>query len=118
MRFKKGKTWGNIQTAIVDSGAYISLLPKHIWQECDYNVIGKDKLRGVVPKTECELSVDIAIVTTALEDEFGKTSEPIEFTTYLVDTNKVPLIIGYKELLERFSMYVNINENNAYLECG
>ncbi len=116
MRFKHKDDWSNLEAAILDTGAYISLLPKHLWEFAAYKVIGEDRLRGVVPKEGCELPVNIAVVTAVMEDMCGNVSEEIDFRAYLVNSNDVPLIIGFKDLLEHFDIHLNIKNNDGHIE--
>lgn len=42
-------------------------------------------------------------------------SKELEFLSYLVYSNKVPLIIGMRELLEKFIIYID-TENRSYIQ--
>lgn len=81
---------------------------------------GKDKKlcykRGIVPKKECSLPVTIGEVSCILLDKEERTKR-IKVKSYLAHSNEVPLIIGFKDLLDRFGIYLNFEKNLAYLEC-
>ena len=42
-------------TALLDTGAFMSLIPYDIWQEMEVDILTTYKMRGVVPKKECEV---------------------------------------------------------------
>jgi hypothetical protein len=73
-------------------------------------------IRGVVPKKECFLPVTIGEVSCILLDK-EESTERIKVKAYLAHSNEVPLIIGFKDLLDSFGIYLNFKENLAYLEC-
>jgi hypothetical protein len=51
--FKRNKEYTEPYSAIVDTGAPISLIPLQIWKECQVQKIRESEIRGVVPRKEC-----------------------------------------------------------------
>lgn len=102
------------ETAIVDTGAHISLLPFQIWKDLDVDVIAEHHMSGVVP--DKKVPVDVGYVKARLIDEKGNESKEIRFLSYLAFTNKVALLLGMRDLLERFDMHINFSGNEAYIE--
>jgi len=103
-------------TGLLDTGAFISLVPYDIWQDMEVDILTTYEMRGVVPKKECKVNVDVGKIKCRIVDEFGNKSGEIETYTYLSRTNRVPLIIGFKGLLERFKIVIDCEKNNAYLD--
>jgi len=101
--------------ALVDTGAFISLLPQFIWEDIDINFIGDYHVRGIIKKRECSIDVKVGITKCRLTDRFGHTSEPFEALVYCAYTNEVPAIIGLKDIMERFSICINIENNRGEL---
>ena len=59
VQFMTSQGWSNPESAIVNTGAPISLVPQKIWRRCVTKVIGETELRGVVSKKECVLVVKV-----------------------------------------------------------
>jgi len=49
-------------------------------------------------------------------DAENNQSEELEILSYLALTNKIPLIIGFKDVLENFDMHLNFKAKSAYLQ--
>ncbi len=50
LRFKLMRGWSDVEVAILDTGAYISLVPLDLWKNAGVELLGKYNLRGIVPK--------------------------------------------------------------------
>ncbi len=110
---KKGYTAS--YSAILDTGAPVSVIPFHIWSMLEIKKIKEYSVSGIVPKKECILPVTIGEISCFLLDEEQSTNE-IRVKAYLAHSDEIPLIIGFKDLLDRFGLYLNFRENIAYLE--
>ncbi|MDI6792055.1 MAG: hypothetical protein QME81_04210 [bacterium] len=102
-------------SAILDTGAPVSVIPYQIWSMVEVNEIRDYAIRGVVPKRECSLPVTIGEISCILLDKEQSTKR-IKVKSYLAHSNEVPLIIGFKDLLDRFGLYLDFKKNLAYLE--
>ncbi|NIM16523.1 MAG: hypothetical protein GTO45_31305 [Candidatus Aminicenantes bacterium] len=102
-------------SAILDTGAPVSVIPYHIWSVLEVNKIKDYAVRGVVPKRECSLPVTIGEVSCILLDQ-EQSTDKIKVKSYLAHSSEVPLIIGFKDLLDRFGLYLDYRKNLAYLE--
>ncbi len=102
--------------AIIDTEAHISLLPLSIWRTLDLEVVGTIKMRGIVPKEECELEVSGGIVKCIILDEKGNQTNEIEMPSLLALTDGVPILVGYRDLLDRFIIYSDYQRKEAWLE--
>lgn len=113
---KKDNDWTKITLGILDTGAPISVIPYDLWCDSDRDVLTNYEMRGVVPKEECKVPVDVGKVKCIIVDKFGNTSKEFEICAYLVPTNLVPLIIGFKNLLEDFKIVIECKKNESFLE--
>jgi len=102
-------------SAILDTGAPVSVIPYQIWSMVEVNEVRDYAIRGVVPKRECSLPVTIGEISCILLDKEQSTKR-IKVKSYLAHSNEVPLIIGFKDLLDRFGLYLDFKKNLAYLE--
>lgn len=103
-------------SAILDTGAPVSVIPFHIWSMSEFKKIKEYSVSGIVPKRECFLPVTIGEVSCILLDE-EQSTDNIKVKSYLAHTDEIPLIIGFKDLLDKFGLYLNFRKNIAYLEC-
>jgi len=117
IRFKTHDGWTDPYPAVLDTGAPVSLIPFNIWSKSVVNPLTDHRVRGVVPKEECSLRVLVGELNCLLADERNYSSE-LTTVSYLTFTNDVPLIIGFKDLLENFEVCFNYKENKAWIEEG
>jgi hypothetical protein len=116
IQFKMETGWSELYEAIIDTGAHTSVIPKYIWEESYTEEKADHSVQGIVPKKECSLPVKVSTVRGILfDDELNHTNE-VEFYAYCALDDKVPLILGFKGLLDRFAIYFNIGTEIAYLE--
>ena len=116
IQFKMEAGWSELYEAIIDTGAHTSVIPRYIWE----GIYAEEKVdhfvQGIVPKKECSLPVKVSIVRGVLfDDELNHTKE-VEFYSFCAIDDRVPLILGFKGLLERFTICFNISSGVAYLE--
>jgi len=112
---KESTKWMDPYPAIVDTGAPNSMIPRRIWSNSDTRVLTEHEVRGIVPIDKCSLPVLVGEITIRLADEDTHT-KAFRILSYLALTNKIPLILGFKDLLERFDISFNYGENKALIE--
>lgn len=115
-KLRNSKKFGEIEKGIIDTGAPISVIPLQMWEDADIKIIGKDKLRGIIPNEKCRLSVDVGKAKCVLTDIFGNVSSEIEILAFLAHTNKIPLLIGMKRILEKGKMLLDTPKKLGYIE--
>ncbi|MEA2033542.1 MAG: hypothetical protein U9N41_08175 [Euryarchaeota archaeon] len=76
----------------------------------------KHSIRGIVAKKECSLPVKVSVIKGMLFDEDLNRTKEVEFYAFCAIGDRVPLILGFKRLLERFTICFNISSGMAYLE--
>ncbi len=111
----KSKVWLESTIAIVDTGAHISVIPKSIWQDTNYEIKGKYLLKGIIPRKECELEVLVGEIVCKLVDTKRNYTEDLKVNAYLVPTDEIPLIIGFYNLLDKYKICFEYRNNKAYL---
>ena len=100
--------------AIIDTGAHISLIPFQTWEGLDVDMIAEHHAGGVVPGET--MPVKVGYVKAMLLDEFGNESQEIRFLAYLALTNNVNLLLGVRDMLERFTLHIDFANDEAYLQ--
>ena len=113
--FVAGDGFTDSYSAILDTGAPVSVIPFHIWSMSKIRMIKEYSVSGIVPKEECSFPVTVGEVSCILLDEKQSTNN-IKVKSYLAHSDDVPLIIGFKDLLDSFGFYFNFRENIAYIE--
>ncbi|MEW6482019.1 MAG: hypothetical protein AB1397_03310 [bacterium] len=116
IQFRTSQGWSSPESAIVDTGAPISLIPHKIWRKCINKVIGETELRGVIPKKECAMSVRVATIELRLIDPEYAT-ETIGIKAYLAPGDNVPLVIGFERLLSEFDIFFSYHTKDAFIEA-
>ncbi len=117
-RFKmKGNSWSKTMDAILDTGAPISVLPHDLWKRLDVKILAANyPIKGIVPKKECEILVDIGEITGVLLDKEGNMTPKIRIYAYLAKTELIPIIIGFKHFLEIFRVCFDYKNDEAFVE--
>ena len=102
------------EDALIDTGAHISIIPFYLWKKLNVEIIAEHKTSGIVPNEN--IPVNVGYITANIIDENGNISKDIKFLSYLEFTNKIPLILGMRDLLEKFNLHILFSQNKAYLE--
>jgi len=114
--FRTPSGWSRPFPAVIDTGAYISIVPHYIWSTADVTVYADHYVRGLVPKPDCKLDVKVGEVSGMLVDR-QNVSKEYKFLGFLAGKgDKVPLILGFAELLEKLKLYSDPTTNTAWLE--
>lgn len=114
IQFQTSTDWSELIPAIIDTGAPVSVIPRKIWETSIIQELMPYSISGLVPNPECSLPVTIGHLTCRLLDEENITP-PIPFKAYLAHTDKVPVILGFADMLERFHISIDFQKNNAFL---
>lgn len=117
IQFKTAKGWSDQYSAIVDTGAYMSLIPFSIWKETEHTQLGKHEVRGIVPRPECTLPVTVGQLKCRLVDNTGHRTKPLEIKAFLASTDKVSLILGFKDVLAEFAHHIDYRTDTAYISA-
>ena len=115
IQFKQLQGWSKPYEAIVDTGAPISLIPAQIWRKMEHIVLADHDVGGV---TGHVMKVTIAKVEAALLDREGNRTPELQVLAYLAPTDRVPLIMGFKDLLDRFHTCFDYPSRDASIQGG
>jgi len=107
--------WSKLHAAIIDTGAHTSVLPEKIWKVAERKVIVDHELRGINPRPECAIPAQLAEITCMLYDSLGNRSDDLLMPTLLAQSNDVPLILGFADLLSIFEVRFNYQTESASL---
>jgi len=116
-RFKTPKGWTEARYTIMDTGAYTSLLPLSLWKKLETEILADYFVRGLVPKTECKIDVKVGWVTAIILDKEGNATPEIKFRAFLALIDNILLIIGFKDLLEKYHLEIDVMANEAFIEA-
>ena len=116
IRFKMEAGWSKLYDAIIDTGAHTSVIPEYIWRGIYVEEEADHLVQGIVPKKECSLPVRVSIIRGVLFDDELNCTKEVEFYAFCALDDRVPLILGFKDLLETFTIHFNIKSSVAYLE--
>lgn len=113
--FKTSKGWTDPEIALLDTGAPISVIPYPLWKDIFYTKIADYEIQGIVPKKECKIPAIIAEISCFICDKNGNETREIKTNAFLVKSEKVPLIIGFRNLLSKLKVCFDFDENSAFL---
>jgi len=116
IRFKTRNGWQKRESAIIDTGAPISMLPMDLWKSIETEILTDHEAYGINPGKECSIQVLVGKVKCILVDNENNQSDELEILSYLAITNKIPLIIGFRDVLENFDIHLNFKDKTAYLQ--
>jgi hypothetical protein len=114
--FRASKGWTDPEIALLDTGAPMSVLPSPLWKNITYEKIADYEIKGIVPKKEYKIPAIIAEISCFICDRSGSESSEIKTNAFLVRSESVPLIIGFRNLLSKFKVCFDYDENTAFLK--
>ncbi len=89
--------------AILDTGAIFSLMPGPIPKE--YSNFPKEAhiIWGIVNREPCRIQCDLLVIPIKLVDLEGNTSPILQIPIAIAHRGDIPLLLGMKSLLSRYS---------------
>lgn len=111
----KDNQWTRPYSAIIDTGAPVSLIPVSIWKEIDVKIFTDYRISGIVPNKGSSIPVKVGNATCTIIDRKASTGD-LNINAYLTLTDKVPLIIGFDNLLTDLKLVSDYKTKLAYLE--
>lgn len=113
---KKDGTLTKPFKAIIDTGAHTSILSKTIWKDIKKDIkTRKAQISGLNPERECSIPSLLANVAGIMIDETGEKTDIIKFPAFLAKTDRIPLVLGFGGLLEKFDICSDYSNGEAYL---
>ena len=117
IEFKRENEWSKPYDVIIDTGSPVSVFPESIHEKCDMKILHHTRISGLVPDDKCSLPVKLVTLTFRLRDEV-KVTKSMQMKAYLAETNKIPLILGFADILEKYDLSVFYSLSKSYLNCA
>ena len=114
--FKTPTGWTDPEIALLDTGAPLSVIPYPLWKNLTYHKITDYEIHGIVPKKECKIPAIIAEISCFICDKSGNETKEIKTNAFLVKSEGVPLIVGFRNLLSKFKVCFDYENNTAFLK--
>lgn len=115
--FKTEDDYTETEWAIIDTGSPLSIIPQWVWKQCPVIIRKDHDIRGLVPKEECVLRASFGEITCCLLDEHNVTDD-LTIEVDFVYSDELPIILGLRDLLERGVVYLDCQNDQAYLEMS
>lgn len=114
VKFKLSKDWSQTYQGIIDTGAHTTVVPYSIWKSAEQEILGKHYVKGIVP--ENQLPVKVGLLQCVVLDSKGNFSKPMKIRAFLASIDTIPLILGFKDLLEDFEIRINFKDESYLME--
>jgi hypothetical protein len=106
--------WSLFETAVIDTGAPVSVFPPAIWKQSRHTTLGRVKIGGLARTEECQVPAILAEIDCVLSD--GQHSlGPIRTQAYLVEAENAPSLIGILGFIEHGVLRVDLSKSRAFL---
>jgi len=114
LRLKTAEAWTDPYKAIIDTGSPITLIPKHVWEKVSVKWIfpGTIQLTGL---GSGGVSGKLAEVVMVFLDK-KRLSPPISLKAFLVDSDTVPLIICFEDILTDIKPVCDYRTKTAFFQ--
>lgn len=114
IEFKHGDGWSKPYDVIIDTGSPVSVFPESLKEKCDIRPICHTRISGLVPDDKCSLSAELVTLSFRLRDK-NNVTKPIQAMAYIAATNKIPLILGFADVLEKYDLVICYSQKKSYL---
>ena len=115
VQFQTHHGWTAVLSALIDTGAPFSVLPKSVWSDIETRPVGfASKLRGLVPLPSAALTARLAQVTCRVSDEQA-TADSMRLWVLLAEGN-VPIVLGCHGFLDAVRLNLDGPRQVASLE--
>lgn len=117
IKLKSKEGFTKTYDAIVDTGNLITIIPFSIWSEASVHLISHEqvKLYGLGTEDNSAIKGNIGQVEIIFLDE-QRSSASMTLKAYLIEDDKVPLLIGFEDVLTLMKLVSDYKNNVAYLE--
>jgi len=102
--------WTLHRDAIIDTGCPVSVIPRSIWTNIHHYFISDEREEGIAGE---RVTVRLGVVTLRLYD--GETnSPPLRVKTDLAESDTIPLILGFEDVITEILLVCDFHEKIAY----
>jgi hypothetical protein len=111
--FQTPEDWSPKYQAIIDTGSPANIIPRHIWTQATHRIILPEKL-SLMGIGAGNVSGYLGEVTARISYR-KKSSEQQLVRAFLLNSDAVPLILGFEDFLSRGVLQSNYPKNLASL---
>lgn len=112
---REGKNY-RLCEGIIDTGSYVTVLPFGLTEKIEKKISGKYKIKGFNVKKECTIPVSVGKTKCVLFDKQGNSSSEMIISSYFAQTDEIPIILGFADLLTKFKIKIDYQKGIAFLE--
>jgi len=95
------------------------VLPISLWERLAVEIeVEAAPLIGINDRPECQIPASLGQIRCVLTDETGQVSPELWILCFLAQTDRVPIILGFADLLSRFEVCFNYNTGEAFAEAN
>ena len=103
--------------ALIDTGAPASVVPRDVWEDLSPKLTVEDApIIGVSKRKVCQIPASFGVLKGQLVDETGNASSVSSFRAHLAKSDRVPLIIGFADVLSEFPVHFDYRRREAWVE--
>ena len=106
-----GGEWTRPRGAIIDTGSYISIVPRYIWTNAHHHFISDETEMGIGGNV---VTGRLGWVTLRLHDE-ETISPPLNVKANLIDDDSLPLILGFEDFITEVLLVNDFQQSIAYI---
>ena len=113
VQFQIGTDWSETEDAIIDTGMYLSVVPRSIWENSKHLFrSGPDSL---IPLGGSIATGKLGTVVVRIHDDINY-SPSLTLNAFLMNDDSYPLLLGFEDFLTKADLYCSYSQNIAYLE--
>ncbi len=113
VEFQIGTGWSEASNAILDTGMYLSVVPRYIWEDSKHLFrSGPDSL---IPLGGSIATGKLGTITVRIHDGINY-SPSLTLNAFLMNDDSYPLLLGFEDFLTKADLYCSYSQNIAYLE--
>ena len=102
--------WTSIRDAIINTGCPVSVIPRRIWTKAHHYFLSDERDEGIAGQ---RVTMRLGVITLRLHDE-ETISPPFEVKADLAESDTIPLILGFEDVITEILLVCDFKEDNAY----
>jgi hypothetical protein len=113
--FETRNGWTKTETAIIDTGGPISIIPRHVWEPIRHRFY--TDVETEVPVGGRPAMGRFGQVTLRLHDAFEgeRISPPLTLKADLLSDDSHPIVLGFEDFLTDLTLYSSFPQQEVYL---
>ena len=102
--------WTLPRDAIIDTGCPTSVIPRPIWTNVHHHFIADECAQRIAGQ---KITMRLGVITLRLHDE-ETISPPFEVKADLAESDTIPLILGFEDVITEILLVCDFKEDTAY----